>query len=271
MNLDEGAVNVFTDGSCLPSPRRGGTGICFVTVDDAGDEVVDLVQPQGHIGATNQEMELLACIQALRVLRGRYSPVDVTGFNKIVIYTDSQYLADNLYNAIFVWPKNRWYSSEGSPIVNAKLWKELTAEVRRSSLRVDVRWLKGHSSKNPHNRTADRLAKASARGSLLQPLDPVRVRRKHSTLPTVAGSIVPRGQRLTIRVVTDKRLPVQRIYRYKIEVVDPASPYDGNVDDFCSEIVLSAGHLYDVRLNEKMKDPRIEYVFGEVIPEVSEE
>ncbi len=42
MNLDERAVNVFTDGSSLPSPRRGGIGIGIFTVDDAGHEVIDL-------------------------------------------------------------------------------------------------------------------------------------------------------------------------------------------------------------------------------------
>jgi len=75
---------VFTDGSSLQAPRRGGTGICFVTVDDDGYEVIDNLQPQGHQGATNQQMELLACIQALRELRGKHSPVDVDRFTKMV-------------------------------------------------------------------------------------------------------------------------------------------------------------------------------------------
>src|SRR4051812_4017995 len=48
MNLDERAINVFTDGSSLPAPRRGGTGICFVTAGDDGREVIETIQPQGH-------------------------------------------------------------------------------------------------------------------------------------------------------------------------------------------------------------------------------
>ncbi len=267
MNLDERAVNVFTDGSSLPSPRRGGTGICIVTVDDAGHEVVDYIHPQGYQGATNQEMELMACIQALRALRGNYSPVDLTRFTKIVIHTDSQYVADNVYNAIFVWPANRWFGAEGNPIVNAKLWKELTKEIHKVDKRVDVLWFKGHSSKNPHNKTADKLAKRSAKGALREPLDPMRVRRKLSEKQSVTGSIVPEGQRITIRVVTDKWLPVQRIYRYKIEVVSANCPYDGNVDDFSSEIMLSAGHTYDVALNDNPKNPRIEHLYSEVTAE----
>lgn len=269
MNLDERAVNVFTDGSSLPSPRRGGTGICIVTVDEAGHEVIDHIQPLGYQGATNQQMELMACIQALRELRGKYSPVDLTRFSKIVIYTDSQYVADNLYNARVVWPANRWFGAEGNPIVNARLWKDLTKEIQKAGKRVEVLWHKGHSSKNPHNKTADKLAKRSAKGVLHKPLDPMRVRRKLSDRQSVAGSIVPEGQRLTIRVVTDKWLGVQRMYRYKIEVVSSDSPYEDNVDDFSSDIMLSAGHTYDVLLNDNPKNPRIEHVYGEIVAEES--
>jgi ribonuclease HI len=269
MNLDDQAVNVFTDGSSLPSPRRGGTGICIVTVDDAGHEVINSIQPQGYMGATNQQMELMACIQSLRELRGRYSPVDLTRFRKVVIWTDSQYVADNVYRATFVWPANRWLGAEGGPIVNAKLWKELTKEIHKVGKRVEIRWLKGHSSKHPHNKTADKLAKRSAKGVLQAPLEPMRVRRKLSEKPSVAGSIVPAGQRITIRVVTDRRLPVQRIYRYKIEVISSDSPYHGNVDDFSSDIMLSAGHTYEVQLNDNPKNPRIECLYSEIVAEAS--
>lgn len=264
MDLDDRAVNVFTDGSCLPSPRRGGTGICFVTYADAGEEVIDSVQPQGYAGATNNQMELKACIQALQELRGRHSPVDVSCFDKIVIRTDSQYVANNVGNALFAWPKQKWCGAEGAPIRNADLWKELTKEILKAVRRVEIKWVKGHSAKNPHNKTADKLAKRSAKGVLNEPLRPVRVRRKISQEPSVPGSVVPEGQRITIRVITDELLRVQKLYHYKLEVMSPDSPYFGCVDDFVSDIMLNAGHAYDVQLNDKPKDPRIVHLFGEV-------
>jgi len=49
---------------------------------------------------------------------------------------------------------------------------------------------------------------------------------------------------------------------------DP-SPYDGNLDDFSSSIMLSAGHTYDVRLNDNRKNPRIEHLYGEIGAEAS--
>jgi ribonuclease HI len=271
MNLDEQAVNVFTDGSSLPAPRRGGTGICFVTVDADGNEVIDRLQPQGHQGATNQQMELLAPIQALRELRGKYSPVDVDRFTKIVIHSDSQYVVNNIPNALYSWRSNGWCGPEGNPIVNADLWNDLVGEIFKATpKRVEWKWVKGHSAKNPHNKTADKLAKGSAKGTLAKPLRPVRVRRKKSDKKSLAGSIVPEGQDVTIHVITDEWLRLPRMYKYKIEVVSPDSPYFENVDDFSSErrLMLSAGHTYEVRLNDNPKNPRIEEVYGEVVPEV---
>jgi ribonuclease HI len=264
MNLDEQAINVFTDGSSLQAPRRGGTGICFITVSDDGHEVIDNLQPQGHHGATNQQMELLACIQALRELRGKRSPVDVDRFTKIVIHSDSQYVVNNVSNALYSWRQNGWCGNEGNPILNAELWNDLVSEIFKAPKRVYFEWVKGHSAKNPHNKTADKLAKGSAKGALAKPLAPVRVRRKLSSKKSIAGSIVPDGQDITIRVIVDRWLPRQKMYAYKIEVVSVDSPYFENVDDFTSDQMISAGHSYEVRLNDNPKNPRIEEVYREV-------
>jgi ribonuclease HI len=35
--LIENALNIYTDGSMLPSPRTGGIGIVFVVIDEKGD------------------------------------------------------------------------------------------------------------------------------------------------------------------------------------------------------------------------------------------
>src|SRR5437762_2689212 len=94
-NIDETAINVYTDGSSYSHPRAGGMGIRIVTTDEAGNEVIHDEQPLGHQGATNQQMELKACIEALQLLSGRRSPVDTAQFSKIIINTDSLYVVDN--------------------------------------------------------------------------------------------------------------------------------------------------------------------------------
>ena len=91
-----------------------------------------------------------------------------------------------------------------------------------------------------------------------------RVRRKRSDRQTEIGSIKPEGQRLTLRIVTDRYLPLQRMYAYKCEVVARGNPYAGNVDNLFSEIMLHAGHTYVVKLNDEPARPRIVECFREI-------
>ena len=84
---------------------------------------------------------------------------------------------------------------------------------------------------------------------------------------TEVGSIKPEGQRLTVRVVTDRYLRPQRMYQYRCEVTSRKSRYYGNVDIlFSDDVMLNAGHTYRVRLNNDPSKPRIVKCFGEVVP-----
>lgn len=65
--IREDAINVFTDGSSFSGPRVGGIGIRVVTVDESGNEVVEDHAQPGYRGATNNEMELQACIEGLKL------------------------------------------------------------------------------------------------------------------------------------------------------------------------------------------------------------
>lgn len=78
VHLDDRALNIFTDGSSYNHPRRGGIDILFVDVDDNGDERLIEHCPPGYRNATNNEMELAACVEALTEAMGRRFPVDLT-------------------------------------------------------------------------------------------------------------------------------------------------------------------------------------------------
>jgi RNase H len=73
--LDENAINIYTDGSSKQKPRRGGYAFIYVTVDADGEEVVDERSPDGSLGSNNQEMELKAVVEALKLLSTVGSPV----------------------------------------------------------------------------------------------------------------------------------------------------------------------------------------------------
>jgi len=170
----EGALTVFTDGSSLSGPRRGGIGIRFVYSDRDGNETVWDSEPTGVAQATNNQMEILAVTTALKEIQGRRFRSDLLDqATKIDIYTDSQYVTDNLNAAIFEWPKTGWMTRGGSPVQNAELWKDLVRELMRLKRlkRIEVKWGKGHSRDNPHNKVVDKLAKESARRALRPPAE----------------------------------------------------------------------------------------------------
>lgn len=262
--LDENALNIYTDGSCYASPRAGGVGYLFVTVDDQGNPLIHEECPPGWKSATNNQMELQACIEALDLALGRHSPVDVSDFDKIVIRTDSQYVVNNFGKAKFEWPGTGWTTRSGAPVANTPQWKELMRLVKKAAVKVEVKWVKGHR-KDPLNKRVDKLAKQSAKTPTAQKLGHQRVRRKKSPLQTELGSVRMKGQTTTIRVITDEWLPSpHRCYRYKYEVMDAESPYFQRVDQIHSGVMLSAGHTYVVRLNTNQLNPRIEESLKEI-------
>lgn len=145
------------------------------------------------------------------------------------------------------------------------LWKELIKTAARTGKRVDIGWVKGRKA-SAHNKTADKLAKQSATQQTGRHLSVVKVRRKKSEKSVELGSVRMRGQRATIRIITDEYLPVQRANKYKYEVVSRASEFYRCVDIIYSsaEIHLSARHTYWVRFGDDTSKPTIVKLFREV-------
>lgn len=256
----ENALNIYTDGSSFSNPRRGGIALRFVTVNELGDEVIADDILTGHQGATNNEMELLACIKALECALKHGSLAKV---EKVCIFTDSMYVATNASRAMFQWPKTSWKNSNGRPIENTQLWKDLIKLIKKIPKRVEFEWVKGHA-KNIHNKAVDKLAKKSAKGVLNPALKPTTVRRKISKNSVQVGCVVMRGQTLKIRVITDTYLRTQKVYKYKYEVLLESGEFAGSVDLIYSTHCLRAGHHYEVRVNDTTKNPRIIEVLSEI-------
>lgn len=253
--LEDHAVNVFTDGSSLQRPRRGGYAFIFVTVDVAGREVVDEFSPAGCPGANNQEMELKACVEALELLAGRRSPVDLNRFSKIVMYTDSSFVHKHFDTAKFQWSTNRWMRTSGPPVMHAHLWKGLVGAVKHVGLPVSIEWVRGKSSK--HTKRVDKLAKDSAKRPFARAPTVRSVRRKRTSKSVEPGSVGVEGQEIDIQIMTAEYQRVQRCSRYKYEVVSEDSPYAGNVDFVFSGEALLHRYVYRVRFNEDPDYPQI--------------
>lgn len=148
--IKEGAVTIFTDGSSIGNPGPGGYG----AVQIVGENRKEL--SGGFSLTTNNRMELMACIVALRALEPEHQD------NEIVLYTDSQYVVNGINKGWAVkWRDNNWIKpSDKKPAINPDLWSELLELVER--LEITFQWVKGHAG-HEENERCDVLANKAAR------------------------------------------------------------------------------------------------------------
>jgi len=142
-----GEVSIYTDGGARFNPGPGGYGI----VQIYNDETKEL--SGGYQHTTNNRMELMGCIVALRELEYRDKPVTV--------YCDSQYVVNGINKGwARGWRKRGWYKSNKEPALNSDLWGELLDLIE--GLDVTFKWVRGHAG-HPQNERCDELAVACAR------------------------------------------------------------------------------------------------------------
>ena len=141
-----GEAVVYTDGGARYNPGPGGYGI----VELCNGQRVE--RSGGFRHTTNNRMELMACIVALRELSCPERPV--------ALYSDSSYVVNGISKGwAKSWRKNGWIKGDRQPAVNPDLWAELLELVER----LDVRfcWVRGHNG-DPLNERCDELAVAAS-------------------------------------------------------------------------------------------------------------
>ena len=137
-------VEIFTDGACKGNPGPGGWGAILRT----GPHEKEL--SGGDPATTNNRMELMAAIMALRALKEAC---------EVTLHTDSKYVIDGITSWVFGWQRNGWKNAAKKPVANADLWQDLLAAARPH--RIAWTWVKGHAG-HPENERADRLASDAA-------------------------------------------------------------------------------------------------------------
>lgn len=103
---------------------------------------------------TNNRMELLAAIEALRAL---------TKPSRVRITTDSQYVRQGITSWVKRWRANGWKTAQRQPVKNQDLWIALDALA--AGHQVQWCWVKGHSG-HPENERADAIANSAIDGLL---------------------------------------------------------------------------------------------------------
>lgn len=138
-------LEIYTDGSSLGNPGPGGWG---VVVKDEGKIIKEF--GGGEKNTTNNKMELLGAIEALKYLK----KID---FNKCEIHTDSTYVLNGITSWIYGWEKNGWKTANKKPVLNQELWKELVSLDRYLKGKTFWKKVKGHSG-HEYNDKADEIA-----------------------------------------------------------------------------------------------------------------
>ena len=131
---------IYTDGACSGNPGKGGWAAIIL------DKKNQLNISGGESKTTNNRMELMAAIMALKKIKNR---------SEITIYTDSRYVKDGITNWINKWKLNNWKSSNKKPIKNKDLWIKLDNFCLKH--KVTWKWVKAHAG-NKYNNLADELA-----------------------------------------------------------------------------------------------------------------
>ncbi|MBQ5997748.1 MAG: ribonuclease HI [Bacteroidales bacterium] len=144
-------VTIYTDGSALGNPGKGGYGVVLLANMDDPDPARRFRKElsQGYRMTTNNRMELMAAIVALEALRFDATPVN--------LITDSRYVCEAVNKEwVFGWEKKNFEKRK-----NADLWRRFLQVYRRHQVRMI--WVKGHDG-NVENERCDRLAVAAANG-----------------------------------------------------------------------------------------------------------
>jgi ribonuclease HI len=136
-------VEIYTDGACRGNPGPGGWGALLIS----GEIRKEL--SGAETDTTNNRMELMAAIEALRALK---RPVHAT------LYTDSKYVCTGIEEWLPNWKKRDWRTAGRKPVKNVDLWKAL--DEARGPHKVSWRWVKGHAG-NAGNEHVDALANAA--------------------------------------------------------------------------------------------------------------
>lgn len=142
---------IYTDGACSGNPGPGGWA--WAVAPDG-----DVSNAGGEAHSTNQRMEMMAVLEALRSNSGL-----------ITIVSDSTYVVNCFRDRWWVrWQSNGWRNSKREPVANTDLWKPLIERVQAQQ--PVFRWVKGHSG-DRMNDLVDRLAVAAAVAAAAGPFD----------------------------------------------------------------------------------------------------
>lgn len=130
-------IEIYTDGACSGNPGPGGWG-AILRYGETEKELFG-----GEAETTNNRMEMMAVIKALKALKTRC---------RVDLYTDSTYVQKGVSEWMAGWKAKNWPKK----IKNQDLWKQIDSLTAQHD--IVFHWVKGHAG-HPENERADELAR----------------------------------------------------------------------------------------------------------------
>ena len=137
---------IYTDGASRGNPGPGGYGAILKW----GNTEKEL--SAGYRLTTNNRMELLAVIEALRILTREGLDID--------IFSDSEYVVNAISKGWLLGWEKKGFAGKKNP----DLWQQFLRLYRKHNIKMH--WVKGHAS-NVMNNRCDVLATRAADGTHL--------------------------------------------------------------------------------------------------------
>lgn len=140
-------IIIYTDGACRGNNSKIanlGAWAYYLIFKDGDKVVKEQINCQAVENTTNNQMELIACIESLEALNEKADsyPIDV--------YSDSQYLIRGMNE----WLPG-WVAKNFNGVKNPYLWQRLK-KLKDRLPHVKYHWVRGHD-KNAGNLEVDKL------------------------------------------------------------------------------------------------------------------
>lgn len=147
----DGYPIAYTDGSCEYNGQCGakaGVGVYF-----GRNNPMNVSKPVSG-RATNNVAEIEAATHAVEQAKA-------SGYKKLAVHTDSQFMVDSMNNWAENWRKNDWVKSDGTAVKNKE---QFIALDKAAAGLDDLKWVKvkGHAG-IAGNEAADKLARQGAK------------------------------------------------------------------------------------------------------------
>jgi len=140
-------IKIYTDGAARGNPGPAGWGAVFIE----SSKIFEIGGRSDH--ATNNQMELMAAIEAFKYLKNKKINLPVE------VFADSKYVILGITEWISNWQKNNWRNAAKKPVMNRELWEELFELVQE--FKPKWNYVKGHND-DLYNDRADEIATSFA-------------------------------------------------------------------------------------------------------------